>query len=446
MQDTRPSISFSRPTIALAALGLFALSGCSIESSRLDDVRAMFETTPLQVAKAPMSAQPIAAQPIAIAKQVTQAAQPQVILKPQLRQSVISDLESKSKTVTVSPAGDAPRASTQSADSSWCTSLRESAIANGYVLQSPILGSSYDAQGKAEASLGLSYSNFHRASLLKDRAEVECHRYMAQTALQNLVFTTPQNLTKAGFRAKADAIDAEKFELARLRQNVRGHMDKGDINREKATALLMLIDQLHADGQSARSQADRRMPNDGQGERPAHQLGNDLLRAEYDLDQVDSEIRTAENFDVGAQATYSQYMDGTPAGVNANTLGFGGKVTFSMKLGVVDPRRFEHERLATAAKLRAIRDESPGTISQARDLSSSQQQAIAGLEESRRQLIEASSEAKHLLESLADVEQSEFEGAKLNARFQILKLKSDQAAVDGSLADIRRNLHNLSNG
>ena len=438
MHDTHLSICFRRSTIALAVLGLFALSGCSLDSARLDDVRALFEATPVVVPPAPNNIQPTT--------MPTQVAQPTVKIKPQLRASVISDLDSKAKPAVVLPVSDTAVVAVRSAESSWCTSLRESALANGYVLQSPILGSSYDAQGKAEASLGLSYSNFHRASLLKDRAEAECHKYMAQTALQHLVFTTPQNLTKAGFRAKADAIDAEKFELVRLRQNVQEHMNKGDINREKASALLMLIDQLHADGQSARSQADRRMPSSGPNEKSAHQLGNDLLRAEYDLDQVDGEIRTAENFDVGAQATYSQYLDGTPAGVNANTLGFGGKVTFSMKLGVVDPRRFEHERLATAAKLRAIRDESPGSISQARELSGSQAQAIAGLEESRRQLMNAASEAKHLLATLSDVEQSEFDGAKLNARFQILKLKSDQAAVEGSLADIRRNLHKLSNG
>ena len=438
MPDTHLPISFNRPIIATALLGLFALGGCSMDSARLDNVRAVFETTPAVVAAAPNNVPPTS--------MPTQVAQADMLGKPPLKASVISDSELKSKPAIVLPASDTAMVAAQPAESSWCTSLRESAIANGYILQSPILSSSYDAQGKAEASLLLSYSNFHRAGLLKQRAEAECHKYMAQTALQHLVFTSPQNLTKAGFRAKADAIDAAKFELARLRQNVRSHMDKGDINREKATALLMLIDQLHAEGQSARSQADRRIPSTGQGNKPAHQLGNDLLRAEYDLDQVDSEIRTSENFDVGAQALYSQYTDGTPLGANPNAVGFGGKVTFSMKLGVIDPRRFEHERLATAAKLRAIRDEPGGPISQARELSVSQQHAIAGLEESRSLLIKAAAEAKHLLATLADVQQSEFDGAKLNARFQILKLKSDQAAVEGSLLEIRSNLRSLANG
>ena len=427
MPDTHLSICFSRPQIALAVLGLIVLSGCSVESSRLDDVRTVFET-----------AQPLAA--------VVPTAQPVPDKIPKLRASVISVPEPKPKPALVTPVSDAVISPRGLVESSWCTSLRESALANGYVLQSPILSSSYDTQGKAEASLSLSYSNYHRAELLKQRAEAECHKYMAETALQHLVFSTPQNVTEAGFRAKADAIDAETFELAQLKHSIQSHMNKGDINREKATALLMLIDQLRADGQSARSQADRRKKSAVSIDRPAHQLGNALLRAEYDLDQLDSQIRSSENFDVGAQAIYSQFVDGTPPGSNPNSAGFGGKVTFSMKLGVIDPRRFEHEQLATAAKLRAIRDESPGPISQARELSSSQAQAVAGLEESRHQLIKAAAEAKHLLATLSDVEQSEFDGAKLNARYQILKLKSDQAAVEGSLADIRRNLHTLSNG
>ena len=55
-------------------------------------------------------------------------------------------------------------------------------------------------------------------------------------------------------------------------------------------------------------------------------------------------------------------------------------------------------------------------------------------------------EAKHLMATLADVSQSEFDGAKLNARYQLLKLRADDAAVAGSLADIRSNIRQLSNG
>ena len=420
-----------------------------MESSRLDGVRAMFETAsaPLPLASSQSDVAPVPApnlKPLSKPIVAAAAAPPAALPKAELRKTVIVD--SDQATARVVPAADQSHNEVGAEQSSWCTSLRETALANGNILRSPTLAGSYDNLGKAEMSVGLSYSNFQRAELLRQRAEVECRKYIAQTGLQRLVFTAPQNLTMAGFKAKADAIDGEKFELVRLRQNVMSHMEKGDINREKATALFLLIDQLHADGQSARSQAARRIGGFAGNSKPASELGIDLLRAEQDIDQIDSQIRTSENYDVGVEGLYSQYTNGVPTGASTSTQGFGGKVSFSMKLGVIDPRRFEHERLATAAKQRAIRDEAGGPIWQAAQLRNSHERAIAGLEQSRLEIGKAVAEAKHLLATLADVSQPEFEGAKLNARYQVLKLRADQAAIDGSLMDIRRNLKQLSNG
>lgn len=420
-----------------------------MESARLDDVRAMFETASPPAPQSPAQSQPVATPVAALATKPL--AKPIVAAEvaaatPKLRKTVIVDSETALATAKVVPAADQSPSVGGAEQSSWCTSLRETALANGNILRSPTLAGSYDNLGKAEMSVGLSYSNYRRAELLRQRADVECRKYIAQTALQRLVFAAPQNLTMAGFKAKADAIDGEKFELARLRQNVMSHMEKGDINREKATALFLLIDQLHADGQSARSQAARRMVGVAGIAKPAKELGTDLLRAEHDIDQIDSQIRTSENYDVGVEGLYSQYTNGVPTGASTSTQGFGGKVSFSMKLGVIDPRRFEHERLATEAKQRAIRDEAGGPIWQAEQLRSSHERAISGLEQSRLEIDKAVAEAKHLLATLADVSQPEFEGAKLNARYQVLKLRADQAAIDGSLMDIRRNLKQLSNG
>ena len=454
MRDTRHSISFNRASTALGLCWLLAIGGCSSESSRLDEVSAMFDTAskdPVQSTNTAQLASATSLKSSVVPAAVAQAAASQQAAKVELRKSLIADRDAAFGPIKVSPAAETQKTEIDKPviageNSSWCTSLRETAAANGYILRSPVLTSSYDDQGKAEMALGLSYSNFHRADLLKARAEAECRKYMAQTGLQRLVFTAPQNLTMAGFKAKADAIDREKSELERLRQNVLSHMNGGDINREKATALLMLINQLQAEGQSARSQAARRIGNIVGTDKPARALGNELLRAEQDLDTIDSQIRTSENFDVGAQAIYGQYVDGVPTGTNPNTLGLGGRVTLSMKLGVIDPRRFEHERLAAQAKQSAIRDEGFGPIWQANQLRGSHQRALFGLEESRRDIAKALAEAKHLLATLADVSQPEFTGAKLSARFQVMKLQADQAAVDGSITDIQRNLKQLSSG
>ena len=117
-----------------------------------------------------------------------------------------------------------------------------------------------------------------------------------------------------------------------------------------------------------------------------------------------------------------------------------------MKLGVINPRRFEHERLASEAKDRAIRNEDGGPIWQAEELRRNQQRAIAALEESSRRIDKAMAEARKLLSALSDVGQPEFEGARFNARYQLLKMRADKAAITGSLVEIRSNLKHLDNG
>ncbi len=436
MRDIRPSIYFSRSGAAFGLVLLVGLSGCTIEASRLDSVRSMFEAAPTTTTAVPQPK----IQPVGLASPAPTA------LKPQLRSTVIADGEAAIGSAKVVPAADHVPPVEAQGQSSWCTSLRETAMANGNILRSPLLGGSYDNNGKAELSLGLSYSQFHRADLLAERAEVECRRYIAQTGLQRLVFTAPQNITAAGFAAKANAIDNAKFELVRLKQSIKSHLNRGDINSEKATSLLTTIDQLHAEGEAARSQSSRRIGNILGSDKPALALGADLLRAEQDLDQLDSQIRTSENFDVGVEGLYSEYTNGVPNGASTSNQGFGGKVSFSMKLGVIDPRRFEHERLASAAKQRAIGVEGFGPLWQANQLRRSTERAIAGLEQSRLEISKAVAEAKHLLATMVDVTQPEFVGVKINAQLQLLKFRAEEAAVSGSLIDMQRNLKQLANG
>jgi hypothetical protein len=368
-------------------------------------------------------------------------------LQSKLKPSVVPADSSELRVTHVEPASDqSVPAAERNEESAWCTALRERALADSSVLRGPRIAGSFDDQGKGEVSLGLNYSDFRKAALVEQRAEAECRKFMAQKGLQKLVASSPQNLTSAGFRAKADAIDAERFELERLRQNVASSMSAGHINHEKATALLVLIEQLRADGLTARSQADRRIDEHGNSKESAQQLGGELLAAERDLDAIDSATRTADNVDLNVQAGYNQFVYVVPEGTGNNTQGFGGKVSFSMKLGVINPRRFEHERLATEAKQRAIRTEDGGPIWQAEEMRLNQQRAISALRESQIRIENAMAETRKLLVALSDVSQPEFEAAKLNARYQLLKMQADKAAVAGSLAQIRTNLKHLNKG
>lgn len=328
--------------------------------------------------------------------------------------------------------------------SAWCEHFKEDAAAEATILRSPTLAGSLDDTGKSRLNLRLDASSFTKANIIEKSALIKCRKYLAETGLQKLVFVSPQNLTAAGFRAKADAIFAQKGELAKLRRQIEKALADGSIDREKAAAILVLSDRLLAEGNNAKSQADRRFNEHLLSSKSAERLSEELLVAEADMDEMTSRMRTADNLDVSVQAGWGD--NNLDNGFDTSSQAFSGKVSFSMRLGAINPRRFEHEAKSTAFKQDAIRHAEGGVVWQIGVLRRAHERAIAGLEEAEVKLDFAMKEARHLLAVLGSVPQPEFEGARLNARYEIMKLTADRAGIVGSLAEIRTNLNRLKNG
>jgi hypothetical protein len=410
MRNDRHCIS-NRKVAFLLLSGVLGIAGCSAGSNLLAtdsdflsklNIDALSPTTTASTTKAP------------------------VILRP--RVEPVADIE-------IVP--DRP-------ESAWCEHLKENAAVETTILRAPSLTGSFNDSGRASLGLSLSASNFRKAHLIEEEALIKCRRYLAETGLKKLVFVSPQNLTAAGFRAKSNAIFSQAKEMKKLRQEIKSSMNRGAIDREKATAITVLLERLVAEGSSAKSQADRRFNEHLLSSKSANSLSAELLQAETELDGINSQMRSVDALDVSVQAGWGD--DVTTNGLNVDSQAFSGKVSFSMKLGAFMPQRYEYERLASKAKHEAIGKEEGGTIWQIGVLRRAHERAIAGLEGSQLKLEAAIKEANHLLAVLASTQQPEFEGARLNTRYEIIKLKADRAGVSGSIAEIKANLNRLQNG
>ena len=139
---------------------------------------------------------------------------------------------------------------------------------------------------KTSVSLGMSLTGIAKAGLMEQAAEVRCQKYLAENGLQKLVFVSPQGLTAAGHRARLKAIEGQKKEIARLRKKVAGALNTGAINRELATAINVLADEILAEAEASRSQADRRLDAALMPSSSAEAYGSALLAAEADLERV----------------------------------------------------------------------------------------------------------------------------------------------------------------
>ena len=327
-------------------------------------------------------------------------------------------------------------------DPAQCDYLREDAAAQTDIMRSPSLRGSYNDSGKASLSLGMSLTDFGKANAVEDAAEVRCRLYKAESGLRKIVFLSPQSLTASGFRAKSDLIQNHHKQLQGLKSDAMAAMARGDIDHEKASGLIASIDKILADASEAKSQADRRT-NDLLGTQDnASVLGRELLRAEADLHDLNSRMRTYDAVDVSVSAGYNDDLNSQGLATNKNA--FSSKINFSVKLGALLPSRFDHEERAKQARLKAVGEEEGGMMWQVNTLRLAHERAIEGLVSSQSQLEAALSEAQKLLKQLGSVPNPEFSGARIAARIQIVALESDRAGVIGSIAEIRKNMVRLN--
>ncbi len=391
------------------AMTLLALAGCAGQSTLLGEgLRLSILEPPKEV------------------RVVTSA--DAVILKP-------SVIETATAGTVITPVAAPP-----SKLPAWCAYLTEDTAAQTTIMRSPRLSGSTADDGKSSVSLGVSLSDFAKANVMEETAEARCRRYMAETGLQKLVFLSPQGLTGAGYRAKATAVGLHKADIQALRRRVSQAMSDGYLDREKAAALMGMADQILTEGANAKSQADRRT-SDLLGSRDhASILGRELLRAEADLEDLNSRMRTFDAIDVSMSAGWSDDVTRDNFSVDRN--GFSGKLSVSMKLGAALPQRFEHEERAKQAKLRAISEEG-GTLWQVNALRLAHERAIEGLVESSGKIDTAIAETHRLLAALKGVEAPEFQAPGIQARFRLIQLETDKAAVQGSIAEIRANMKRL---
>jgi hypothetical protein len=331
-----------------------------------------------------------------------------------------------------------------SSKSAWCQYYKEDSAAEATILRSPSISSGADDSGKVAVSLGVSVSSFTKARLLEEAAQVKCRSHLAEAGLQKRAFVTPLGLTAGGYRAKSISILVRKDELAELREQIKYELRRGNITAEKAASLTVLIDEINLEGNAAKLQAARRPAQDFGKPREVGTFGADLIRAEAELDDINKRIRTADAVDVSVSAGWNDL--GLRDGFDVQDDSFGGKVSVSLKLGAVAPRRFEHERRAREAKLRALKDQVNAPDRQIAAQDKAQQQALADLTQSQARLNETLADTIKLVEVLGAVRSPEFAGTFIAAKIQVVRLLAEKAAVDSSIGEIKQNMKRLKVG
>ncbi len=325
--------------------------------------------------------------------------------------------------------------------SHWCRYLKENAAADATVVRSPSVNGSVDDQGRASLGVGVSITSMMKANLLETSAEAKCRRYLAEKGLKSIVLSAPAGLSVAGYRAKADAILSRRSEISQLRARTAGLLAEGAIDQQRATAINLLADQLVADAEEARSQADMRNSEVRASNGNAQALSGELLKAESELADADSQMRTYDAVDLSLRAGWNDDVNNQGVQVSNNSLS--GKMTFSVKLGAASPSRFEHERAASDARLKAVQYEEGSPIWQATELRKAYERSLSGLRDSQSQVTGARDRAAAFVRQLQAQNSPEFEPELIAAKLQLMRLGSIKAGIDASLSEVQSKLASL---
>jgi hypothetical protein len=324
--------------------------------------------------------------------------------------------------------------------SAWCTFVAEDAAADATVLRAPTISGTINDEGRKSVGLGYDLLNIGRAKLIEDAAEAKCRRYLANTALNRMAVVAPNVLSRQGYRAKAKVIARRKRNLLAIKVLVNRELITGNLDRSQSTKLLLAADGVLSDGARASSEAAKRNGLAAYDLQNLSKLSVELLKAERDLADINSNIRSADAVSVNLN---TGWRDGLKEnGLEVQKQSFYGGLKVSVKLGALNPRRFAHERAATRAKLRSLRTEPGSVFWKLQELKNAQIQGRRGLIVAKQTLQGSLAAARRQQHNLPTNDPA-YLVLRYGTEVEIIRLEAEAAGVKATLAQINRNLAKL---
>lgn len=324
--------------------------------------------------------------------------------------------------------------------SPWCKYLMRDAAADATILRAPTISGEINDDGRKNATLGYDLVDIARAELTERAARVKCQRHIAQSALTRASIVAPNNLTRAGHREKARIIFANRHRLVAIKALAARELRAGSLDQAQSARLALAVDRLLSDGQSARSEAEKRKGLVAFDLENISELASRLLKAERDLADIKSTMRSADAVSVNLEGGWREGF--VQNGVKVQSSSLYGGVKVSMKLGAFNPLRFRHERAAIKARLRAHSTEPGSVFWRLREVTAAHVRARTGLVASARQLRIGLTKAQALLRATPRHD-SAYIVQRQGTQVDIIRLEADLAAARASIRQLDHNLARL---
>jgi len=369
------------------------------------------------------------------------APKPNLNIQPKTEPLTIPDILAKNnekyRRPVILPARGAVARSNRS---SWCTYLTQSAAADATILRAPTVSASINRRGNMGVAVNYDLMSIAKAELIDAAAQAKCRRYTANAALNRMAVAAPNVLSRQGYLAKSRVINQQAKKLRALKTLVRRELVTGDLDRAQATKLLLATDSLIGDGATAASEASKRQGLVAFDLENLTQLSQQLFKAERDLADINSNIRTTDALSVNLGGGWREA--GKEAGAIVPKSDFYGGVNFSIKLGALNPARFAYEDAAMRARLRAYRDEPGGVFWKLDELEKAQRQGRSGIARNLSTLVASQAVARRQKSNLPANDPG-FLVLRYGTEIELIRLAAEIAGTRATLAQIDRNIAKL---
>ncbi len=425
-------------------IGLVALAGCNGSKSNLGSSlssAASYEAKKTEVAAVKKSKLPEA-----------KALEPDTMAIGSVSQRTkkINAVETKStksklsKTSSfVAPKSPSVQALQQGKLSARCRYIYATAGSDATLLRTPTVSGEVDHEGNLGASIAYDVVDARRARLKEELADADCRRASAISKITNLLVTSPQSLTRAGYLAKANSLRNSRGTLASVRRRIRNGVNEGLITAQSAAILRQTVDRVQAQEARIRGEASRRDVVDAVQVQSVEGLDRELVAAEEEVSRINREIRQANtvNFNVSGGYNVPEEDD---AFISSNRDDFYGKVKMSVRLGALSSKRRAYEDEAASARMDGLFEDQTGVFWRVRELQKANSRALSSLLVQRREVAAALEESRSNSRLGSRAYEPELFVPKMRGQIDTVTLKAELAGLDATIADTRRISRKLS--
>lgn len=347
-------------------------------------------------------------------------------LKPMVAGSYGALLDTKAKTGAV-PLQRSAR----------CRQILAAAGLDATMLRSPTLSATIDQDGKGALSLGYDVLDLRRARMKVELAQLQCARYQTSVRLAQLLVTSPQALSRAGYIAKAEFLRRNRSRLFAVKRRVKRQVREGLITIHSSNAIRQRINQVAAQEARTRGEAERREVVDNIQLKSARDVDRKLVAYEERIHTLQKALRKTDAYEVSVSGGYNYDSQEDPFSVDAGRDLYA-KLKVGVRLGVLSRQRDDFEQELRAARVEALYEPNTGGLWRAKKMSTANGRLLKNLLVQKREVAAALREARRTVAASRGADDPWLVSSGLRARIDVIALGGDLAGLTATIADVYR--------